>query len=336
MKRTIYLLMLVLVLGFASCNQSPKQPVNPQKPIPANSELAVFDNGQLSFYDVKSHEFITFEQETDSVVNGVFTEDGKFYYCVVKGDQILLKYVDLNEGLTPVLAANMGLEPNRCITETYGDFASLEYFEHKGWIGLEHEFSWDGFGFTETRLYDMKTGKVRDLDWDVDNPWDYDEYEEGEEDEDEWDEAGFEAIDGQAYCLKDGEKICLSDKMNVAQYASDPDYMTSPDFYYFEVNPQGDMVRFAASIESGDFEHGPWCVASIDGKFQMALEGTDFCDGAAKWLSNGSLVFVGTEPRPESDPDYDAEWYNTMPCIKIMNPNHEITVLSHASKFVKR
>ena len=335
MKKTIYLLMLVLALGFASCNQSksPEQSANTQKPITTDCELAVFDDGQLSFYDVKNHEFITLEQETDSVVNGVFANDGKFYYSVLKGDKVLLKYIDLNEGgANPVVMGDWGVDPSHCITETYGEFASLEYYPWKNCLGLGHEFSWEGYGFYETRLFDLKTGEARDLNWDVESLWDGDDDGDG----DDIYEGDFETKDDQVYYFNDGGWVCLSDQMNVKQYASDPDYTI--DLYYncFEMNQNGDMVRFAAPIEAGDFEHGPWCVASLDGKFQMVLEGTDFCTDAARWLSDGSLVFNSTEPRPESDPDYNADWNYTKPCIKVMNPNHEITVLSHAGMFIAK
>ena len=334
MKKTIYLLMLVLALGFASCNNSPKQPTNTQKAVLSNCELALFENGKVSFYDVQNQAFIALDQESDDVVNGVFTKDGKFYYSVVKDDKVMLKYIDMKEdGIKPVAVGDWGVEPSHCFSETYGDFAPLEYYPWKDCLGLGHEFSWEGYGFYETRLFDLKTGEARDLDWENENLWEGDDDGDG----DDMYEGDFETKDDQVYYYyKDGEWICLSDKMNVKQYASDPDYVI--DLYYtcFDMNPKGDMVRFAAPIEAGDFEHGPWCVASLDGKFQKVLGETDFCTDGAHWLSDGSLVFNGSEPRPETDPDYDAEWNNTKPCIKIMNPQGEISVLSHASMFIAK
>ena len=329
MKRTLYLLLLAMAFGYASCDHSPKQPSNTQKPSVANSELAVLDKGQLSFYDLNSQEFVAFDQETDSAVNGVFANDGKFYYSVVVNDQILLKYVDLNQNeLKPVTLGDWGVDPSHCVSELYDEFAGLEYYPKKGLLGLEHEFSWDGYGFYEKRIYNLATGEVKDYNWETDESlWDDDDSGDDEH------EGEFETIDEQAV-YHDGDKtVCLSDQMNVKQYASDPDYTIDLNFDYFEKNPQGDMVRFAAPIDAGDFEHGPWCVASLDGKFQKVLKGTDFCTGNAQWLSNGALVFHGAEPRPHNDPDYDPEWNNTRPCIMIMKPNHEITVLSHANDF---
>ena len=239
--------MLALALGFASCDNSPKQPTNnTQKKIPSTSELVVFENGQLSFYDSNCHEFITFEQETDSVVNGVFTKDNKFYYSVLKGDKLLLKYIDLNEGTKPVSVGDWGVDPSHCVTETYGEFASLEYYPWKNCLGLGHEFSWEGYGFYETRLFDLKTGEARDLNWEVENLWDGDDDGDG----DDMYEGDFDTKDDQVYYFNDGDWVCLSDKMNVKQYASDPDYVI--DLYYncFEKNPKGDMVLYSGKAIS--------------------------------------------------------------------------------------
>ena len=93
-------------------------------------------------------------------------------------------------------------------------------------------------------------------------------------------------------------------------------------------------MAYCTLVEWGDLGHGPLCMSSLDGKVQVAFEGTDAADLTWGWLPDGSLLYVGEEPRPTDDPHYNAEWNNTKPCIKIVHPDGTEEVLSHACDFV--
>ena len=176
-----------------------------------------------------------------------------------------------------------------------------------------YNFNWDYFGFEDSKLYHIYTHKIKDYDWDEDNEiWNdmmyYDDYSPYE----------FKSELEQFYYDNDGEYVCLSDQLDPKALVSDPDYAIGLEYYEGSVSPTGDMVLFMAPIEAGDFEHGPYCVASLDGKFQTMFPETDFCQNEADWLSDGSLVI--------QFPD----------CIKILYPNHETSILSYATMFVKK
>jgi hypothetical protein len=74
-----------------------------------------------------------------------------------------------------------------------------------------------------------------------------------------------------------------------------------------------------AILEWGDYPHGPLCVSSIDGTYQVALEDTDCSDYKAQWLSDGSLVYVGYE---RIGPDEGiSKWDNCVPVVKRVYPD---------------
>lgn len=280
-------------------------------------DLALFNSGELSFYNAKDRRFIPVEKETDSVVNGVLVKD-KFYYSVAKDKDVFLKCVDLNADLDPVMVADWGLKVDSCITETYGDFAGLVYYPKRDLLATHHGFSWDDFSFRETRVYSLRDGKMWDWDWEKDGNIYSSEDEEEEEEEVEEDQYDFFREEEQYYYQDGSNAICLSDRMNVKQYVSDPDYATDVAYYCCGVSPIGTRVLFAAAIEAGDFDHGPLCVASLDGTFQLVLEGTDMAQTCAEWLNDGSLVYQGNG------------------AIMILYPDKRMDVLSSANSFVVR
>ena len=93
MKRCL-LIAAVLLIGLASCHRNKI----------SDTDLVIVNQGQLSFYKVETQELTPYEKETDSVTTGVFSNDGKFYYCVDKEGELFLKCVDLNDDqLEPVM-----------------------------------------------------------------------------------------------------------------------------------------------------------------------------------------------------------------------------------------
>ena len=94
--------MAVLTLFVMSCNRDKV----------SDADLVVVDHGNMSFYDVEAQKLIPYEKETDSVLNLLFDDNSHLYYTVTKGDNLLLKMVDMNQSSpTPKECAywNMGL-----------------------------------------------------------------------------------------------------------------------------------------------------------------------------------------------------------------------------------
>ena len=111
MKRHIYSLLMLLTMGLASCNITIKPDPNSvttnvdsvevtvnmkvygdsivSQPVDLTQcDMAMLDNGKLSFYNTTTAVMTPFEAEKDSVVNCVFTGDNKVYYCVATGPKI--------------------------------------------------------------------------------------------------------------------------------------------------------------------------------------------------------------------------------------------------------
>ncbi len=363
MKKLVYTLVAVLALGLVGCNLIPKQSndndTNTTKTVvemtPEEAEeeevdlsecdLAMLDNGKLYFYDTKTATSIPYEAETDSVVNCVFAQDDCLYYCVPAGKGIVLKRVNLTEiNPQPEKVADWGLDYEKCITETYGTVSPLEYYAGRHMLGLHHDFSWDGYDFREQKLYNMDNGQITD--------WDYETWQESEpvyisEDEEQTEENyqyvstadEFEEYlqnkDGQ-YWFADGTPVCLTDKIDFTKYVSDPDYYQGPEFVYVSSAPDNSKVLYMAILEWGDYAHGILAVSSYDGTFQLPLEDTDCTGFTAKWLDDGSLVYVGEQPLSPDDPDYDASWHYRTHCIKRVYPDGTTKIISDCGDFQKR
>lgn len=308
-------------------------------------DLAMLDKGKLYFYDTKTSTTIPYEAETDSVVNCVFTQDGSLYYCVPAGKRIVLKRINLEEvDPQPEQVADWGVDYEKCVTETYGTVSPLEYYAGRRMLGLHHEFSWDGYDFTEQKLYNMDNGQITD--------WDYETWQEGEpvyisEDEEQTEENYVYASnadefaeylkneDGQ-YWFADGTPVCLTDKIDFTKYISDPDYFHGAEFEYVSSAPDNSKVLYMAILEWGDYPHGILAVSSYDGTFQLPLEDTDCTGFTANWLDDGSLVYVGEKPLSPDDPDYDANWHYRTHCIKRICPDGHAEIISPCGYFVTK
>ena len=295
-------------------------------------DVAIFDHGKVTFYNSESDMFVPYVVDDDSIVNGVFVDDYAFYYTVNVGDGLYLKQIYLGEYVLPVMVTDWDLALNDCVSETYGKVSPLVWIKATDRIGISHNFSWDFYDFSDIRFYDME--KKTKL-----NGWREGEEEEAESYDEEsqqfnGDYKDFVVMDGRFYYDGDGRETCLSDKINFMDYVSDPEYFSEQEFELCSIDPTRRLVAYVAYLEWGDLGHGPLCVASLDGKMQLALGDTDAADLSFGWLSNGSLLFVGRESRPANDPDYDPEWNNTKPCVKIVRPDGTIDVFAHAEDFV--
>jgi len=300
--------------------------------IPDELDMVILDHGKIIHYNSKTNTFVPYELEKDSVVNVCIIDDNSMYYTVLIGNELYLKqaYMDRTT-YRPMIIADWDLKPENCISETYGKFSPLEYDSDKYRVSMYHTFSWEYYGFSQKRSIDLYTREK------------WDGYKDEEEENDSFDavfqewlenQKNLEVKDDNYYYKDNGSSVCLSDKIDFNKYISDPAYAEKPEFNFLSFAPNKKYLAYTTILEYGDLGHGPLCLASTDGKLQMAFEDTDAPDLVYGWLNDGSLVYVGKEPRPADDPNYDAEYNNTKPCIKKVSPNGKVIVLSHASDFV--
>ncbi len=371
MKRHFYSLLMLLTMGLASCNITIKPDPNSvttnvdsvevtvnmkvygdsiaSQPVDLKQcDMLMLDNGKLSFYNSATAVMTPFEAEKDSVVNCVFTGDNKVYYCVACKPKILLRCVDLEQAdPQPQELADWGVPYEKCVTETYGTVSPLEYYRGKNTLGLNYNFSWDGYWFTDKKLYNIETGEITDWTW----KWEEEYQRMRNRDDEEQTEENYHYIstanelqeyltvsEGQYYMTDgNGDNIaCLTDRIDFSKYVSEPEYASDVEFEYVSSSPDNLKVLYMAILEYGDFPHGILAVSSTDGKLQMPLEDTDCTGFTAEWLDDGSLVYVGEEPLSPDDPDYDANWHYRAHCIKRVYPDGHTDIIAHCGEFVKK
>ena len=371
MKRHFYSLLMLLTMGLASCNiiikpdpnsvttnvDSVEVTVNMKvygdsiasQPVDLTQcDMLMLDNGKLSFYNSTTAVMTPFEAEKDSVVNCVFTGDNKVYYCVACKPKILLRCVDLEQANPqPQELADWGVPYEKCVTETYGTVSPLEYYRGKNTLGLNHNFSWDGYWFTDKKLYNIETGEITDWTW----KWEEEYQRMQNRNDEEQTEENYHYIstanelqeyltvsEGQYYMTDgNGDNIaCLTDRIDFSKYVSDPEYASDVEFEYVSSSPDNLKVLYMAILEWGDFPHGILAISSTDGKLQIPLEDTDCTGFTAEWLDDGSLVYVGEEPLSPDDPDYDANWHYRAHCIKRVYPDGHTEIIAPCGEFVMK
>ena len=90
MKKTLLLLFAVLAFGLSGCDRNPlptqtktSDAVAPLK----GCDMAIFDEGKVTFYNSRTNSLIPFADEQDRVIKGVFLNENEFYYTVVIDDE---------------------------------------------------------------------------------------------------------------------------------------------------------------------------------------------------------------------------------------------------------
>ena len=275
-------------------------------PIFAEYDFMYFRGSKICFFSVENMDSLVYEGETDEIVNYEFKPGTlMLYYSVCKDSTMVLKCIDFaSENPEPQEIVSWGLACNDCITETYGTYSALRLSCDSRYIGVNYDFSWDGYWFTKIKVYDLKENKFVKAK-NEESLYDYFNAPSVEEDEDDDDkevttyssfyEAGSDDDDDESkessynyyYGSEGNGGICLTNKM---KFESTPE-----EFEFSGISPKGDRVVFGAILGWGDFPHGPFCVASLDGKTQVILEGTDlsYDDGPSMaWLEDGTLLYV--------------------------------------------
>ena len=318
MKRAIFLLMAAVVLGFMGCNR--------QDNTIQSVDMVVLKHGQMQLYNHASKQLVPFEAETDSVVNLAFDNNNHLYYTTANQQDLKLKMIDLNDKHSkPTLCADWQLtlrqvtddmwETGACSLSTDKDRNNLYIMSQS----YEEEN-------IDVEYYNIVSGKAGTMS--------SSEYWENYDGVERYGSDLFYNRDGNLYYVTPEGKYCLTDQTDFMSLFEYEDCMKYLYFYPLDMSPDGKQVLIKANCELGELDYGYHCLATLDGKQQSVLTDSDLQSFYPEWLSDGSLVYVGQEPRPKDDPYYDEEWNVARHCIKILAPDGTASVLvSDAEEF---
>ena len=254
-------------------------------------DVALLDNGKVTFYNSTTGEFVPFVVETDSVINGVFLYGDDFYYTVSIGNRLYLKEIYMSDYITnPSMRTSWDLNLDDCVSQTYGRASTLAWIPAFDRIGISYNFSWDYYNFADIRFYAYYENTLID-------GWSEEEDAETDVLDEEFmkylnDLEYFVADEGRYYYKTEEGEACLTDKINFEDYCSEPDYCEEPEFVFYSINPTRTCVAYATLVEWGDLGHGPLCMSSLDGKMQLAFGDTDAADMTWGWMPDGSMLYV--------------------------------------------
>jgi len=315
MKKTLFILVAAVAFGLMGCDNTAKPGENGKSDV----DMAIIDHGQLQFYNHATQKLTPYSTETDSVVFVAFDNDNHLYYTTNKQGVLELKCINLLESRPqPKSCANWELTPDqyRSLQRNWLSRNRFGIFMDDNMENLYMACS-EVNGFEPSaQVYNLASGQTKSLTWD-----EYCETNRGDFGDDR-----FFAELGKFYYAGPDGAVCLSDKIDFnTAFEAYEEVMDEGSFNPVNVSPDNAKVVYSVKgelEESGGF----YCVATCDGASQTLLD--SYLDELApQWLADGSMVYAGREPRPESDPDYDAEWNNTRTCIKMMNPQGAVTTL---------
>ena len=326
MKKTFILFMVAAALGMMSCDPKPVE-VNASADNTVvsfnGSDMAVFEDGKMTFYNSSTNTFVPFTAEKDFVISGVFYDENEFYYTVSVDDELYLKKVDLSaDEPAPVELVDWELKLSDCYVDSCENCASMVFYSDVQMVGIEYNMGEMCKGFQDMKYYLIDEQTMSDG-WPegMDNGFlMYQDFinnvhfltmpvEEGGEEMRYY------------YCPEDygmyteeelpEHLVCISDKINFHEGKYEG-WDGQPEFTYLALSPESDCVAYAAIMEWGRGGRGPLCFATLDGKVQKLLA-YDACYG---WLSNNKLAFSDDEG------------------IKTIAPDGTITKLCPGSRFV--
>lgn len=248
------------------------------------------------FYKIDKHEKLAFKVEKTDIFNYAIKSDKhSAYYSVCENDKLILKYIDFNaKKPAPKVIAEWGVKCEDAITQTYDTNSDLLVSKDERYVGIEHDFSWDGYWFTKVKIYDTKEGKFVDTSNEGEECYRCEYFRDDESYGDEENSiyskfensTNEESIEYSFYYLPNEDTgICLNDKLNLED---------AGECYLHSVSPKNDRVVFSVVTGAGDFEHGPFCMSSLDGKHQIVLQSTDMSVGSGihgTWLPDGSFLY---------------------------------------------
>ena len=322
MKQYLYILISVLTLAFVSCKNGngQKNYDNPQNATVldgtdmteavavdgaktyAHYDFLYLDNDSIYFYDLKTHESIRFEGETDNIVNVICSKNGIMYYNVVRDGHLFLKSLDLNlPEAEPELLADweVTMENNVGDGSTNGNM----YFNYdETQIALERDMGWWAGTIYNLAVYDCaeKTMSIQELYRIIKEDDEVVDVEMLYENEtfDRWGKYntsvedpmdGVIEVDDYVYYVGEGQRVCLNDKINYDECVGFELGICDQD--PISIDPTGKRILILVSVGMGDGVLGTYIMSSLDGKEQKVLEATDPEGLAPEWLPDGSLLY---------------------------------------------
>ena len=315
MKKALSILMIALAFAFAGCGQKQANPSqNNGKETPGAEAMApaaqydflYLEAGNIWFYNLDTHEADRYVNEPDSIIDMVCSKNNMLYYNVAQDNNVVLKCLNLNlADPMPEQLAGWDVAVNRgeqYYPQQYGDM----YFNcDESQIALQCDVNWFAGMYYNLAVYDIAAKSVNR----------YKLYRVVEDEdgfstlEDLPDESGFrrwcednapgdamqdlfEEEGGNYYYVGDGQRICLTDKIDMME-AFGIDLEEGFEYDIPIMDPTGKKVLFAPHAYMGDGELGFYFVSSLDGKQQMVLPGSSYGETDPEWLPDGSLVFPG-------------------------------------------
>lgn len=325
MKKTIYLILTVVAMVLMGCGQ--QSAVN-QGSL-EGCDMAIFENGKVTFYNSTTNTFIPFVAEKEYITSGAISKDQAFYYTVLKGDKLYLKQINLVENPEkPVQLTDWGLKKSDCYAESLGEFSPMCCYGVSPVIGIGYgvfEDSGDVYAFLDTKFYNAKSNKLgeedevsEEDDFDVDAAERY-QYEDNfvivreEVEVDEEEEEYMNGMKNYFFYVTEEDSVCLSDQIDFADFYE-------AEFELLSISPSHECIAYGAPTSWGfaGTPSGPLCFATLDGKVQKALDNTDFANICYGWLSNGKLA------------------YSDMEGIKTVSSDGTVTLISPSHVFVTK
>lgn len=320
MKRLYYILIAIMAVGIMGCDHNPKPATN----VNSKVDMIIIQHGRLQFYNLATQKLAPYETETDSVVNMAVDHNNHLYYTAAHGQDLALKCIDLSEANPqPQLCANWQLKLNQITDFMFGTGASGLVMDAKEENLYLNSYDFVDEDHIDAESFNMVSGQTNEMTNIEYNDVVYGSYVPLK---------GFYYEQPKFYYVTSEGKFCLNDKIDFATIFDEndlEDMFFSPDF----ISSDGKQIIYEANVEIGE-GWGNYCLASSDGQHQSVLKDSDTWTLSPQWLEDGTLVYVGQEPRPEDDPTFNEEWNNTRRCIKIITPQGETSVLcSDAEEF---
>ena len=307
MKKTLFVLIAALALGVMSCDRT----------IP-RVDVVIINHGQMQFYNHATQKLTPYEAETDSVVNVLFDKSDHLFYTAAHQQALTLKSLDLTESHPqPKVCASWKLTLDQITDWVYGTGAEGMFLDE----ALENLYLMRGSFEDDDPIYaeafNIASGTKKELS--------FEEYEPISGLSIALDH--FYSEQEKFYYATPEGKVCLNDQIDIR--SDNHDKFAWGDVEYLPVKMSQDgkkiVFEYTYEVEGG---YGRYCVADSDGQHQTLLKDSNMWTISPEWLADGSMIYVGGEPRPESDPDYDAEWNTTRYCIKIIDPQGVASLLA--------
>ena len=160
MKKLI-LILAVLVVAFASCEQNSQPNVQPQPGFVSGYDFFYLQEGHLYFYNLQTHEATLFEGETDFIQDAICSKNNVVYYNVVIDNALVLKRLDLNApDPQPEKLADWDVQVEEDEWSGMPAFGEMFFDYHESQIGLERDLHWFAGKCNNLAVYDLPTGKV--------------------------------------------------------------------------------------------------------------------------------------------------------------------------------